>query len=177
MVTYIKDTTDYGHYFIESDPTNNDDWITDHAGEPGEARIDLFTDGLEYIRIAMVDQNVDAETFRRMFETLVDGVTETFTVGEEANIYTIRGIFHAGTLAALYALGKVVKKFCRAHNRKSAKQAYLVNRFGATDYEPFYDENGNELKYARGYVASRVLTYNEGKLDLGVVIVWRIAWT
>jgi len=177
LVTYIKNTTDYGHYFIESDATNNDDWIGIHAGDPGEADIDLYTDGNEYIRIDKVDQNQDAENYGHMFEPITDGETEHYTIGVEANIYTVRGIFHATTLAALYAKREKVKQFCKRHNRNSAKQAYLVHRYGATSYEKFFDEDFTELKYARGYVVRQVTTYNEGKLDLGVVIVWRIAWT
>ena len=40
-------------YLIESDSGDNDDWITDHAGDPDLLDLDAYTEGTEYCKIEM----------------------------------------------------------------------------------------------------------------------------
>lgn len=180
MPSYLKNNTNYGYYLIESDSTNNDDWITDHAGDPGELDLALYTEGLEYIYISKIDTHTDSEEYARMVEDFIDGEAIEQTIGQERNIYTVRGTINSTasppTIVDLYTQIAKVKKFCRYHNRDDEKQAYLVNRIGATDYELFYKGDKTEVKYLKGFVRRRDLIYNEGDLYFNVVIPWRVVW-
>jgi len=111
-----------------------------------------------------------------MVEDFTEGEGMEMTIGMERNVYTIRGRVHAATIAATYTAMEKIKKFCRYHNRDDSKQAYLLNRISASDYELFYKGDKTEVQYLKGYVMKRDIIYNEGSLYFNVVILFRVVW-
>ena len=172
MVSYLKNNTDYGYYLMESDGTNNDDWITDHSGDPGEADLDTYTLGSEYIYIGDITMREDYEEYGWESFQFADGEGFDYTIGMERGVYRINGYVTTD------AYMEDVKDFCKRHNRDSAKQIYLVHRRGSTDYEKFYDEDHTELKYARGHVLNRRILWHDVDNQLYLTtIAFRILWT
>ena len=168
MVSYLKNNSDYGYYIIQSDSTNNDDWITDHSGDPGELDLDLFTRDSEYIYIKKYNRSQDVESYAWMMEPFPDGEGFKMTVGVETGGYTVAGIVESD------AEMEGIKDFCKRCNRDDAKDIYLVHRRSATDYEKFYEPDFTEVKYAMGLIKRRSLIWQ--KIDASVHFINLTFW-
>ena len=163
-------------YLIESDGTDNDDWITDHAGDPDLLDLDVFTEGTEYCKIEM------PELFRQDFFT---GIT-VYDVGGGASFdmkYARR--FYkvlAMGLPTSRSNGDLVAKFCMLPRHTSGvsatfKRYYLIFYFGVNDHLPFIDAAGATKSYCKGVVTGGSKIWDKSNpLLYTIKLNWRSVW-
>jgi len=137
-----------GVWLVESDATNNDDWITDHSGDPEELTITNYTEGIEcwtveYAHIERYGQaNVDVQDLPGWFS-----IDLTFEEGH--SLIKVSGTYQGTTFNATKEKGNNLMRFFRNHSDLSDKPFYFVKRWAEDEYELFYDENRAELKYMK----------------------------
>ena len=163
-------------YLIESDGTDNDDWITDHAGDPDLLDLDQYTEGTEYCKIEMPQQ------FKKNFTT---GIVVTDASGAisferrwEKRAYSVmsRGINTSR------ANGDLVEQFLTAPRHSAGSTTtyhtyYLIFYFGVDDHVPFTDSAGNRKSYCKGVVTNGSLLWNESMPNTYIISLnWRSVW-
>ena len=166
MVDVLKNNTDYGIFLIESDSSDNDDWITDHAGDPAELDLDTYDLGVDYVYISQstIEKTDDPEVFKETFMTFPDGEGFAWTIGEETETYTFKSRVSSTVRGYL-------KRFMKLHNRDTAEDFYLVHRTGSTTYETFYNASGTEKKYSKcaGEGLSSSWSKNDPAIYVGII--------
>jgi hypothetical protein len=133
-------------YFLESDAGDNDDWITDHAGDPDLADISSHTDGTEICHLE-IPQRFTKRMSTGIVTTPVGGGT-SYSLRNEGRWYQVlaRGIQTSRANAEL------VEKFFSIPRHTSGSSStyvnyYLVIYFGTNDHVQFTDPSGNRKSY------------------------------
>lgn len=130
-------------YFMESE---DDDWITDHAGDPDVADLDLMTEGTSFCKL-----EVPEKWKKRLYTGIITTPTgggKSFSLRDEGRWYQIlsRGIETSRANADL------VEKFFSLPRHTSGASAtyvdyYLVIYLGLNDHVQFTDSSGNRKSY------------------------------
>ena len=169
------DLTDGYIYFVESN-SDNDDWITDHAGDPDSLDLTNYTEGTEYCKLKM------PERFVKSFVTgmiIVDsGGGNSYQERYERRSYSI---LSEGIETSIYNADLVEKFFTiprhTAASNDTYKEYYLIIRFGASNYVNFTDNDGNRKEYCRGAVLSGSVTWSEAKPSAALVkLTFKSIW-
>ena len=171
MATYLKNSTDYGFYFLESDSSANDDWITDHSGDPGETDLETYTEYTEYLYLDNIQQGRDRETYNHMFFDIFGNEGDAITPGIVKGTYTIR------TVVTTRAKAEGVKKFVKRHNSDDNPQVYLVWVVASDTYYKFYDHDITERSYVPIKFLDRVIIWQKERNMLwGVQLTVKTFW-
>lgn len=131
-------------YITESDGTDNDDWITDHSGDPGSMDLDKFTEGLEY---CYFDQILSIQVFPIpgvIPKQLANATSYTNKKGYRYYLIILQGRCYT---KARY--DNVRHYFMRQRHWKSTsyKPSYFHLEHTANDYEEFVDEDDSVINY------------------------------
>jgi len=163
-------------YLIESDGTDNDDWITDHAGDPDSLDLTNYTEGTEYCKIEM------PELFRQDFFTGIIvydvGGGSSFDMKYEKRAYKVL----ASGLPTTRANGDLVSNFCMIPRHTSGVSTtyhtyYLIFYFGVNDHLPFIDGSGNTKSYCKGVVTNGSKIWDKSNPHLYTLkLNWRSVW-
>jgi len=164
-------------YLIESDGTDNDDWITDHGGDPDLLDLDLFTEGTDYCKIEM------PKTWRKDFFTGIQisdsGGGESFDYRDERRGYRLL----TQGLTTSRSNGEKVGEFIMAPRHTSGASAtyheyYLIIYFGVNDHVMFTDGSGNRKSYCLGAVTPNgSMIWNESTPSIYTIkLNWRSKW-
>ena len=168
--------TDGYIYLIESDGTDNQDWITNNSGDPDAIDLDSFAEGVEYCKIEFPQQ------FKKNFTTgiIVKDASGAISFERrwEKRAYAVlsRGVNTTRANADL------VEKFLTAPRHTAGslstyKFYYLIFYFGTNDHVPFTDQDGNRKSYCKGVVTSGSELWNEATpLNYIVSLNWRSVW-
>lgn len=183
MVSPLK-SGDLGIYILESSSTYNDDWITDHSGDPGEADLDTYTEGLEMIHIETVtgvmnkqSANYESETTFLGWTTkgIGDGKKDYFTYGDEKQLIEIQGEVDETHLEYLQ---RAFKEFnCTRYNTTTYGAKYLVWQTAADTFKNWYDEDGDEKDYCPVIVRGFDWKYQDGFELFPVRLLVEVVWT
>ena len=162
-------------YLIESDATDNADWVT-ASGDPDTIDLSLYVEGTEYCKIAMPQQ------FRKNFKTgivVTDGSGAiSFERRWEKRAYALL----AQGISTTRANGDLVEEFLMAARHTSGtvatyKTYYLIFYFGVNDHSPFTDSAGNRKSYCKGVVTNGSMLWNQSKPDVYTIqLNWRSVW-
>jgi hypothetical protein len=152
MVPLLKNSAN-GIYVLESTAATNDDWITDHAGDPGEADLALYTSGTEYIFIGNLKRVQLGWSYKHLYMDFIDGETFTLTYGEEEGLHMFQGII------STQAAAEAINRFGKTHNRTAANKRYLVWKLRGDNYFTFYDNSIAGLSYAKGILLNASATW------------------
>ena len=165
-----------GIYIIES---TDDDWITDHAGDPGECDLDALTEGLDYIYL----DNIVSEQWKGkdswLDQTVGSGEYIQYNYGDDQEIYVINARLAGDTLANLYADAYKIMRFWKAHNRQTAPKTYLVNQYTTDTFQDFPDEDYTTARdYAECKVSQPMISrdYQSDSVAFNVSIMIKIQW-
>jgi hypothetical protein len=174
LVTFIKDTTSYGIYIIQSEAGTNDDWMTDHAGNPIEADIELFTLGTEYVYLELKNKIQKTNRFYVQRFVFPSGKTYYYMDGKEDATLTFGG------LETTRANAEKLEQFGKTHNRPTAKTIYLFvwEAAGTAGLWTFYDHTPTARYYMRGHLVQVRWDWSEDRnavhnLQLTFLADWR----
>jgi len=163
-------------YLIESDSVANDDWITDHAGDPDSVDLSLFTAGTEYCKLEI------PEEFQKGFHTGI--VVEQGSAGSSYDLRSERRWYDllASGIETSIANADLVDQFCMtaAHTSGDAttfERYYLIIRFAASNYVNFTDDSGNRKEYCKGVITDGRIIWQKSRPSLAMVrLNWRSVW-
>ena len=163
-------------YLIESDATDNADWVT-ASGDPDNIDIELYVEGTEYCKIEMPQQ------FTKKFKT---GIVVTDASGGisferrwERRAYAIL----ARGLPTTRVNGDLVEQFIMSARHTSGtvatyKPYYLIFYFGVNDHSPFSDAGGTRRSYCKGVVTDGSIIWLHSRPSLyNIQLNWRSVWT
>lgn len=163
-------------YLIESDDTDNDDWITDHAGDPDLLDLDAYTEGTEYCKIEM------PELFRQDFFTGISvydiGGGESFDMRFARRAYKVL----ANGLPTSRSNGDLIEQFVMDDRHTSGVSTtyhtyYLIFYFGVNDHLPFTDASNARKSYCKGVVINGSKIWDKSNPHLYTIkLNWRSVW-
>jgi len=163
-------------YLIESDDTDNDDWIADHGGDPDHLDLTDYIEGEEYCKIEMPSNFI--KNFITGIKVVdVSGGTSFDTKFEKRAYQTL-----ANGLSTSRANGELVEQFIMAPRHTSGdssvyKDYYLIFYFGVDDHVQFTDASGNRKSYCKGAVLSGSMIWVESMPGLYTLkLIWRSIW-
>ena len=162
--------TDGYIYFVESESTGGDDWITDHAGDPDSLDLDLMTEGTEFCKLQI------PERFSKSFVTgmiIVDsGGGNSYQERYERRSYATvtEGIETSRANADLVEQFFTIPRHT-ASSSTTYKEYYLIIRFGSSNYVNFTDNDGNRKEYCRGAVLSGSVSWFKTRPQVALVKV------
>ena len=162
-------------YLIESDATDNADWVT-ASGDPDNIDIELYTEGTEYCKIEMPEQ------FRQNFFTGIGvydvGGGESFEMKYARRSYKVL----AEGLPTTRSNGDKVANFVMLPRHTSGvsatfKEYYLIFYFGVNDHLPFIDASGNVKSYCKGRIINGSKIWDKSNpLLYTIKLNWRSVW-
>lgn len=174
MVTLLKNNGN-GIYILESD---DDDWITDHAGDPGECDLDALTEGTDYIYLKNIVSTQWKGKDSWLDQTVGSGEYIQYNYGDDQEIYVVNARLADDTLTNLYAAAYKIMCFWKTHNRQTAPKTYLVNQFDTDVFEDFPNQDLTSKNYAEFKVSQPMITrdYQSDSLAFNVSILCKIQW-
>ena len=134
-----------GMWIVEG--SDSASWIANNS--PNSLQLSGLTQGLNYIVCyKLIGDNLRTVAAFTNWET-GDGETAEFTYGDDLHNRTIRHKL-AGGLVNMHTEKAYFKRFKKRHNRGSAQNLYLFNRYdsSAGAFEPFYNAAQAAKKYA-----------------------------
>lgn len=129
---------------LESDGTDNDDWITDHAGDPDAITWTNFTEGVEAIVLTKKSNIIIQAVTGVVQQNLGSGITYDQKFGKRFYQFTITGIEET------WAKANFIDQFAMhdAHTTGTGfKRIYLVVKKATSDYKQFTDQNNARQEY------------------------------
>jgi hypothetical protein len=163
-------------YFIESDGVTNDDWITDHAGDPDLLDLDQYTEGTDYIQMKIPQGFTRTGNTGIIVTPMVGG--KSFDLRPETRLYKILNVSVEGSLAD----ANLIDGFAMSERHTSGASAtfeayYLVVYFGANSHLEFTDASGNKKSYCAGRIINVSTTWNESaNLNFNIRINFASVW-
>jgi len=165
-------------YFIESDSGDNDDWITDHAGDPDDIDLSLFTEGTDYIELDIpIGFTVGGYTG---IVVTPGGAGESFSFMYEARYYTAAVSATAISLAEVALIDKFIMS-ARHTSSTSYKDHYMIVYFGLNSSSlcmEFVDGDGNQQAYCKGAITPNyIVKWDESSnLTFSLQFKWASVW-
>lgn len=163
-------------YFIESDGTDNDDWITDHAGDPDLLDLDQYTEGTEYCKIEIPKNwKVGFYTGHNVSD-VGSGLSYDLRNAQRGYKAYTKG------LQTSVANGKLIDKFFMSDRHTSGatttyKTYYMIIYFGVNDHWLFTDHNSVQKSYCKGAVIGGDITwFDTNNLTCMISLHWRSIW-
>jgi len=162
-------------YLIESNAVDNDDWITDHGGDPDLLDLTDYTEGTEYVKLE-IPQN-----FQKAFNT---GIRVSDMVGGKS--YDIRWMKRFYQLLAKgietsVANADLIEGFIMSNRHTAGDSAtfvryYLIVYFGVNTHLKFTDASGNRQSYCKGVVLGGIINVIMANFYAIIQITFRSVW-
>jgi len=175
MVSYIKNSTNYGLFILESDSVNNDDWKTDHD-HIKEADWDLYTEGTEGIHLPYVTRIEKIPNFNINIIDFFKGQGVDINLGEGHWTYLVEGRFGGTSETNRTAKMANLELLFMKHLQLGNTPLHLGVRKIGEVWEPFIN-NSETIKYYLpgkiiypGYRRNNIQQYYEWK------VVFRGVW-
>jgi hypothetical protein len=132
------------------------------GGSPDSIELSGLTQGLSYLKLWRLLSQVEVETLVFDVWQVGNGVKNYSTYGDD-NISGIYAHKIPGDLPTQNTEKAYFKRFGKTHNRGTADNVYLFNRFAtsANGYETFYTDAFSAMKYQHVLVRDIQLTWNE----------------
>jgi len=160
---------------LESDSADNDDWITDHAGDPDDITWTNYTEGLEAIVLTKVSSLLIVPVTGVQFEHLGSGVSYDQKFGKRFYQFTINGIVET------WADANYIDRFCMDDRHTTGtdfSRIYLVHKKANSDYKEFTDEDNARKEYCACNISNCRLQWSSSQpllwqYQITGVSVWR----
>ena len=176
MVAYIKYSTNYGLFILESEAATNDDWIADHAGVIKEADWALYTEGTEGIFLPYAGKINHSPDFVMDLVDLMMGEAVDVSLGEGHDLLKIEGRY-GGTSESdrNTKMANLLLLFAK-HLKSSDNQLYLGYRKIGEIWEPFTNATPAIVYYLKGKLLPPSYDREEGENWYNWKIAFRGAW-
>ena len=135
--------------FIESNAADNDDWITDHAGDPDLITYTNYTEGTEVLVFTKVLSRKIVAIPGNRAEPRAGGNTYEYRSGRR--YYQFQYAFVANSRAEVNNCLKF-PMFERHTEATSYKDYYLVDLQAANDHITFVDASNNVKSYCKVHI-------------------------
>ena len=163
-------------YFIESDGTDNDNWIIDHSGDPDLLDLDQYTEGTEYCKIE-IPQNWKVSFYTGISVSDVgSGLSYDLRNAKRGYKAYTKGI------QTSVANAKLIDQFFMSDRHTSGatatyKKYYMIIYFGVNDHWLFTDHNGTQKSYCKGVALGGDINWIDARsLTCSITIHWRSVW-
>lgn len=148
MVSYIKNSTDYGLFLLESE-ADNDDWLTDHD-DMKEADQDSFTEGTDYLFLPYTGRFELLSNFKVNMIDFFDGEGVPIGIGEGHFLWKAEGRYGGTSETTRAAKMGNLMEFFKRHTSTTHDDIYLGYRKIGENWEPFKDNNFATKYYLKG---------------------------
>lgn len=133
-------------YLIESDGTDNDDWITDHGGDPDLLDLGLFTEGTDYVTCKIPIMWNKKFWIGAQITDSGGGKTYDLRWNRRGYLITFHGIETSRVNADL------IEQFIMSDRHTvgstaTFKRYHLIIYHGVNDHVQFTDASGNRKGY------------------------------
>ena len=144
--------------FVESDATDNDNWIGVHSGDPDEIDWSTYTEGTE----AIVFEKVTGKTYNSSPGNLAQrrpgGNSYVERKGKRRYDFNISAILN--TIAEVN-LADGFAMLPRHNEVSSFKAYYLIDVLAANTHKTFVDEDGNKKSYMKCFIEPMSIRWND----------------
>lgn len=145
--------------FVESNAVDNDDWITDHSGDPDLITWTNYTEGTEALIITKPQMWTISAIPGNTAKPLAGGITYEYRTGKRYYRFLIRAQVSSRTQVN-YALK--FPMFERHTEASSWKDFYLIWMYAANDHLGFVDGANAVQDYMHVHVAKLDVMWNQG---------------
>ncbi|KKM06427.1 hypothetical protein LCGC14_1744120 [marine sediment metagenome] len=175
MVEFIKNSTNYGLFILESEAVNNDDWKTDHD-HIKEADWDLYTEGTEGIFLPYAGELKHKPTFVFDIIDFYMGAGVDISVGEGHDLLIVNGRF-GGTSESNRntKMANLILLFMK-HLTTADEQLYIGYRKKGEVWEPFINTTPAIVYYLKGKLIDASYERSEDELYYNWRVVFRGVW-
>ena len=185
MVSYIKNSTNYGIFILESDGVNNDDWETDHLKmeDPDqlldpikEADWDLYTEGTEGIFLPYAGEMKHSPEFSMDIMDFFMGQAVDLSQGIGHDLIIFNGRF-GGTSETIRntKMANLLLLYTK-HLKGLDEQLYLGYRKKGEVWEPFINATPAIVYYLKGKLIHASYERAEDELYYNWKIAFRGIW-
>lgn len=172
MASFIKDSTDYGIFILESNGVNNDDWEGDHS-HIKEADWDLYTEGMEGIFLPYAGEMRHKPEFNFEVIDFFLGEGVDVSLGEGHDLIIFEGKFGGATETIRNTKMENLLLFFWKHFKLDTEQIYLGYRKKGEVWEPFIDSTPAVVYYLKGKLVDASYYRYEDELFYNWKVVFR----
>lgn len=173
MVSYIKNSTNYGVFILESDGVNNDDFVTDHAGAIKEADWDLYTEGTEGIFLPYAGSMKHKPEFNFDIMDFFMGAGADVSMGEGHDLIIMDGRYGGASETVRNTKMANLLLLYAKHLKASDEVLYFGYRKKGEIWEPFFNTTPAITYYLPGKLIDASYERAEDELYYNWKIVFR----
>lgn len=175
MASYIKDSSNYGLYIMESDSSNNDDWVSDHDAMK-EADLDQFTEGNDYIYLPYAGNLRKISEYKVKVADFFGGQGAKIGIGEGHFIYKVNGRYQGTGESDRDNQEAYIDEFFKRHMDVTGNDIYIGYRKIGENWKQFVDNNYNHKGYCKGVFAKPITERKPFDNYFEWEIIFREAW-
>ena len=172
MVSYIKNSTNYGLFILESDGVSNDDWEGDHS-HIKEADWDLYTEGTESIFLPYSGEIKHRPEFIIDIIDFFMGAGVDISVGEGHDLIIFTGRFGGATETIRNTKMANLLLLFASHLKLDTEVLYLGYRKKGEVWEPFFDTTPSIVYFLKGKLIHASYERSEDELYYNWRVVFR----
>ena len=137
-----------GLWMAESDSGDNDDWITDHSGDPEDLDYSQFTEGDDILTFIDFYGTVEqAPSFKADYEDIPGWTHIDVSIEEGHDLFKVIGTFQASTFTLTQEKENLLQSFFREHSYLGDNIAHLIRRWDEDLYKKFPNASRTLKKY------------------------------
>lgn len=175
MVSFIKNSTNYGLFILESDGVNNDDWKTDHD-HIKEADWDLYTEGVEGIFLPYAGEIKHKPNYIFDVIDFFMGVAVDISIGEGHDIFMVNGRFGGSSETERNTKMANLLLLYKKHLLNTTEVLHIGYRKRGEIWEPFVNDTPAIVYYLPGKLINASYERSEDELFYNWQIVFRGVW-
>ncbi|KKM48231.1 hypothetical protein LCGC14_1557860 [marine sediment metagenome] len=172
MVEFIKNSTNYGLFILESDGVNNDDWETDHS-HIKEADWDLYTEGTEGIFLPFAGSIKHTPAFNIDVMDFFMGAGVDVSLGEGHDLFMVNGRFGGASETIRNTKMENLLLLYFKHLKLDTEVLYLGYRKRGEIWEPFIDITPAVVYFLKGKLINASYERAEDELYYNWKVVFR----
>ncbi len=175
MVEFIKNSTNYGVFILESDSVSNDDWKTDHD-HIKEADWDLYTEGTEGIFLPYAGEMKHSPEFSMDIMDFFMGQAVDLSIGEGHDIIIFSGRFGGASETVRNTKMANLLLLYAKHLKLDTEVLYIGYRKKGEVWEPFFNATPAIVYYLKGKLIHASYERGEDELFYNWKIAFRGIW-
>jgi len=175
LASFIKNSTNYGLFILESDGVNNDDWKGDHD-HIKEADWDLYTEGTEGIFLPYAGDIKHKPNFTIDIIDFFMGAGVDISLGEGHDIFIINGRFGGASETVRNTKMANLLLLYMKHITQADEILYLGYRKKGEIWEPFINATPAIVYYLQGKLINASYERSEDELYYNWQVVFRGVW-
>ncbi|BDI54906.1 MAG: hypothetical protein [Thorarchaeia virus VerdaV2] len=171
MVSFIKNSTNYGLFILEHAAGNDNTWIAD--GGINEADWDLYTEGTDGIHLPYAGEIKHAPEFEFDIIDFFMGAGADISMGMGHDLFILNGRYGGATETIRNAKMANLLLLYAKHLKASTEVLYLGYRKKGEVWEPFFDTTPATVYYLKGKLIHASYERGEDELFYNWKIVFR----